>query len=127
MIRSTAPPDDTDRCNDGCRPDRPYDNGHGGPSEAPGIESRGCNNYEQQDPIASRDQSVPLWNIRRGCQPFVEQVGIMTKQPPSAENQMTGKHQYDEPRGRPINASSYTEEHTTEDRQVHDAPHKALY
>src|SRR4029453_1312467 len=28
---------------------------------------------------------------------------------------------------RPIDASSYTEEHTSEDRQVHDAPHKALY
>src|SRR4030095_1738974 len=50
----------------------------------------------------------------------------MTKQPPSAENQMTDKHQYDEPRGRPIDASSYTKEHTTEDRQVHDAPHEAL-
>jgi len=45
MIRSSAPPDDTDRCNDGCRPDRPYDNGHGGPSEAPGIKSRGCKKY----------------------------------------------------------------------------------
>jgi hypothetical protein len=39
---------------------------------------------------------------------------------------MTGKQQRDEPRGRPIDASSYTEEHATEDRQVHDAPHKAL-
>jgi hypothetical protein len=51
----------------------------------------------------------------------------MTKQPPSAENQMTGKQHHDEPRGRPVDASSYTEEHTSEDRQVHDAPHKALY
>ena len=68
-----------------------------------------------------------MWNIRRGGQPFFEQLGIMTKQQPSAENQMTGKQQYDEPRGRPIDASSYTEEHTTEGRQVHDAPHKALY
>jgi hypothetical protein len=68
-----------------------------------------------------------MWNIRRGCQPFFEQLGIMTKQPPFAENQMTGKHQRDEPRGRPIDASSYTKEHTTEDRQVHDAPHEALY
>jgi hypothetical protein len=68
-----------------------------------------------------------MWNIRRGCQPFFEQLGIMTKQPPSAENQMTGKQQYDEPRGRPIDAPSYTKEHTNEDRQVHDAPHEALY
>jgi len=41
---------------------------------------------------------------------------------------MTGKQQYDEPRGRPIDASTYTEEHTSEDRQVHDAAlHKGLY
>jgi hypothetical protein len=66
-------------------------------------------------------------NIRRGCQPFFEQIGIMAKQQPSAENQMTGKQQYDEPRGRPIDPSSYTEEHPTEDRQFHDAPHKDLY
>jgi len=45
MIRSTAPPDDTDRCNDGCRPDRPYEKWHGGPSEASGIKSRGCKKY----------------------------------------------------------------------------------
>ena len=51
----------------------------------------------------------------------------MTNQPPSAENQMTGKQQRDEPRGRPIDASSDTEEHTTEDRQIRDAPHKDLY
>jgi hypothetical protein len=44
-IRSAAPPDDSNRRNDGCRPDRPYDNGHGGPSEAPGIKSRGCKKY----------------------------------------------------------------------------------
>ena len=50
----------------------------------------------------------------------------MTKQPPSAENQMTGKQQYDEPRGRPIDASSYTEEQAAEGRQFYDAPHKAL-
>ena len=67
-----------------------------------------------------------MWNIRRGCQPFFEQLGIMTKQPPSAENQMTGKQQYDEPRGRPIDASSYTEEHAAEGRQFHDALHKNL-
>jgi hypothetical protein len=127
MIRSAAPPDGSNRRNDGCRPDRPYDNGHGGPSEAPGIKSRGCKKYRVQDPTASRDQSVPMWNIRRGCQPFFEQLGITAKQPPSAENQMTGKQQYDEPRGRPIDASSYTEEHAAEGRQVHDAPHKALY
>jgi hypothetical protein len=56
MIRSSAPPDDNDRCNDGCRPDRLNDHGHGGPSEAPGIKSRGCKKYRFQDPIASRDQ-----------------------------------------------------------------------
>src|SRR5580765_1932120 len=127
MIRSSAPIHDTDRCNGGCRPDRPYDHGHGGPSEAPGIKSRGCKKYRFQDPIAPRDQSVPLWNIRRGCQPFFEQPGIMTKQQPAAENQMTGKQQYDEPRGRPIDASSDTEEHTTVSRQLYDAPHKALH
>ena len=44
MIRSSAPPN-TNRCNHGCRPERPYDNGHGGPSEAPGIKSRGCKKY----------------------------------------------------------------------------------
>jgi hypothetical protein len=126
VIRSSAPIHDADRCNDGCGPARLYDNGHGGPSEAPGIKSRGCNKYRFQDSIASRDQQVPMWNIRRGCQPFFEQPGIMTRQQPSAENQMTGKQQYDEPRGRPIDASSYTEEHTTESRQLHDAPHKAL-
>jgi hypothetical protein len=40
---------------------------------------------------------------------------------------MSGKQQDDEPRGRPIDASSDTEEHTIEDRQLHDAPHQALY
>jgi hypothetical protein len=82
MIRGSAPIDDTDRCNDGCRPDRPYDNGHGGPSEAPGIKRRGCKKYQQQDPIASRDSSVPMWNIRRGCQPFSEQLGIANSTTP---------------------------------------------
>lgn len=62
-----------------------------------------------------------MWNIRRGCLPFSEQLGIMTKQPPSAENQMTGKQQHDEPRGRPIDPSSETEEHTAEDRQLDDS------
>jgi hypothetical protein len=56
MIRSSAPPDHTDRCNDGCRPDHLYDNGHGGPSEAPRIKSRGGDKYRFQDPIGSRDQ-----------------------------------------------------------------------
>ena len=128
MIRSSTPPDDTDHCHDSGRRDHLYDSGHGGPSEAPGIKSRGGKKYRQQDPIASRDQSVPMWNIRRGCcQPFFEQLGIMAKQPPSAENPMTGKHQRDEPRGGPIDASSDTEEHTSEDRQLHDATHKALF
>jgi hypothetical protein len=45
-IRLAAPPDDSNRCNDGCRPDRLYDNGHAGPSEAPGIKSRGCKKYQ---------------------------------------------------------------------------------
>lgn len=68
-----------------------------------------------------------MWNIRRGCQPFFQQFGIMPKQPPSAENQMTGKQQYDEPRSRPIDASSNTEEHAAEGRQLHDALHKDLH
>src|SRR5215472_15160625 len=80
-IRSAAPPDHGNRGNDGCRPDRPYERGHGRPSEASGIQSRGCEKDQQDDPIASRDPSIPLWNIRRGCcQPFFEQLGIMTKQ-----------------------------------------------
>jgi len=29
MIRSAAPPDDSNRRNDCCSPDRPYDNGYG--------------------------------------------------------------------------------------------------
>jgi hypothetical protein len=126
VIRYTAPPDDTDRCDEGGRPDAPHDRGHGGPPEAPGIKSRGCKKDQQHDPIASRDQSIPMWNIRRGCQSFFEQFGIMTKQPPIAEYQMTRKHQRYQPRGRPIDASSETEEHTSEERQIHDAPHQAL-
>jgi hypothetical protein len=42
LIRNSAPPDATNRGDESCVPDRPYDNGHGGPSEAPGIKSRGC-------------------------------------------------------------------------------------
>ena len=45
-IRSSAPVDDTDRRHDGGRPDRPYDRGDGGPSEAPGIKCRGGNKYQ---------------------------------------------------------------------------------
>jgi hypothetical protein len=108
MIRGSAPPDDADRYDNGGRPDRLYDNGHRGPSEAPGIKGRSYKKYRFQDPIASRDQQVPLWNIRRGCQPFFEQLGITTKQQPSAED-LTGKQQYDEPRGRPIDATCYAE------------------
>jgi hypothetical protein len=49
----------------------------------------------------------------------------MTKQPPLAEKQMTGQQEYDEPRSRPIDTSSYAEEHTTGNRQFDDALHKA--
>jgi hypothetical protein len=45
----------------------------------------------------------------------------MTKQQPAAENHMTGKQQEDEPRGRPIDASSYAEEQNAEGRHLRDA------
>ena len=51
-----------------------------------------------------------MWNVRRGGQPLVQQFRIMTKEQPSAENLVTDKQRYDEPRGGPIDTPSDTEE-----------------
>jgi len=56
VVGGRAPIHDADRRNEGCRPHRPYGNGHDGPSEAPGIKSRGGEKYQFQDPIVSFDQ-----------------------------------------------------------------------
>ena len=73
MIRSAAPPDDSNRRNDGCRPDRPYDKGHGGPSEAPGIKSR-----EQIEAVVKAVAPKPVNFLNSGAFGFtVHEIAAM--------------------------------------------------